>query len=72
MASTACCAGNLHKGTPRGREETLHGLPCYVTEPPNNEPIKGIVVILPDAYGWTFKNIRVRLYFLYQIFYHSL
>ncbi|KAL9045886.1 MAG: hypothetical protein Q9206_007209, partial [Seirophora lacunosa] len=59
MTSTACCAGNLHEGTPRGREETLHGFSTYVTEPPGNIPAKGIIVIIPDAFGWTFKNIRI-------------
>ncbi|KAL9014057.1 MAG: hypothetical protein Q9173_001265 [Seirophora scorigena] len=59
MTSAACCAGNLYEGTPRGREETLRGFSSYVTEPPGNIPAKGIIVIIPDAFGWTFKNTRI-------------
>lgn len=32
-------------------------LPTYVTSPPNIESSKGIVVIIPDAFGWNPINI---------------
>lgn len=53
-----CCAsGSLHSGTPTGREDKLHGLDVYIAEP-SGKP-KGIVVILPDIFGWTLANTRI-------------
>lgn len=31
----------------------------YITDPPNGAPAKGIVVIIPDAFGWTLLNSRI-------------
>ncbi len=59
MACRDCVTGALHEGTPLGREETIHGLPTYVTEPPSGKAPKGIIVIIPDALGWNFKNSRI-------------
>ena len=59
MPCKDCFSGTLHERTPAGREETIHGLPTYVTEPPNGVAPKGIVVIIPDFFGWTFVNSRV-------------
>lgn len=59
MACSDCASGHLHEGTPAGRVETLHGLPAYVTGPPGNEPSKGTVVIIPDAFGWNLNNSRI-------------
>ena len=54
-----CCAsGSLHTGTPTGREDKLHGLDVYVAEPPSGNP-KGIVVVIPDIFGWTLPNNRI-------------
>lgn len=54
-----CASGVLHEGTPAGREETIHGLKTYVTDPPSGVVAKGIVVIIPDLFGWTLNNSRV-------------
>ncbi len=60
MSFKACCAtGSLHTGQPTGRIDKLHGLDCYITEAPNPSTSKGIIVIIPDAFGWTFPNNRV-------------
>ena len=59
MACKDCVSGTLHEGTPAGRVETVHGLATYVTEPPNGATPKGIVVIIPDAFGWTLVNSRI-------------
>ena len=59
MACTDCASGYLHEGTPVGHEETLYGFPTYVTCPPGNESSKGIVVIIPDAFGWNLNNSRI-------------
>ena len=59
MACRECITGALHEGTPVGREETVHGLPTYITEPPPGQAPKGIIVFLPDAVGWNFNNNRI-------------
>ena len=41
-----------------GRVETVHGLPTYVAQPPEGTASTGIVVIIPDAYGWELRNTR--------------
>ena len=54
-----CCAtGSLHTGTPTGRIDKLHGLDCYIADAPNGSP-KGVIVIIPDAFGWTLPNNRI-------------
>lgn len=60
MAMRQCCAtGSLHTGTPTGKIEKLHGLDVYVADPPNGAAPTGIVVIIPDAFGWTLPNNRI-------------
>lgn len=55
-----CCAtGSLHTGTPKGRVEKVHGLDCYIAEPANGAAAKGVVVIIPDAFGWELPNNRI-------------
>ena len=51
MACKDCVSGTLHEGTPAGWEETAHGRITYITEPLNGAAAKGIVVIVPDAFG---------------------
>jgi hypothetical protein len=41
----------------KGKEVKIYGLDAYVTEPEG--PPKGIVVYIPDAFGWKFINNRV-------------
>jgi dienelactone hydrolase len=43
---------------PLGREDKIHGLDTYIAEP-KSSPAKGIVVIIPDAFGWQFVNNRI-------------
>ncbi|KAI9784644.1 MAG: hypothetical protein M1839_001866 [Geoglossum umbratile] len=54
-----CVTGSIHEGTPAGRTGNLHGLPTYIAEPPDGTAPKGLVVILPDVFGWEFTNTRV-------------
>ncbi|PNS16646.1 Protein AIM2 [Sphaceloma murrayae] len=55
-----CCAtGSLHTGTPAGTVTKLHGLDTYVTHPPKTTSPQGIVVIIPDIFGWTLANSRI-------------
>lgn len=59
MSLKQCCAtGSLHTGTPTGRIEKVHGFDCYIADAPTGSP-KGIVVIIPDAFGWKLPNNRI-------------
>ncbi|KAL6714303.1 hypothetical protein ACLMJK_007726 [Lecanora helva] len=59
MSSAACCSGSEHPGEPKGQTGDLHGLPTYIAEPSNGAEVKGIVVMIPDAFGWEFVNLRL-------------
>ncbi|KAL4973963.1 Alpha/Beta hydrolase protein [Aspergillus desertorum] len=61
MSCPDCFTGTVHTGTPKGHVTNLHGLRTYVAEPvgvPDDE-INGIVVFIPDAFGWEFVNNRL-------------
>ena len=54
-----CCSGTIHAGEPAGRVETLHDLPCYISDPPDHAAPTGVIVIIPDAFGWELPNSRI-------------
>lgn len=58
MSCADCFTGTQHTGEPRGTETTLHGLRTYVSRPPSGEP-RGVVVYVPDMFGWAFVNNRL-------------
>ncbi|KAJ4245970.1 hypothetical protein NW762_013714 [Fusarium torreyae] len=58
MSCPDCVKGSIHEGEPRGREIKLHGLDSYVVEPQGRD-VRGIIVVLPDAFGWKFVNTRL-------------
>lgn len=59
MSCADCFVGTVHEGTPAGYVIELHGLATYVAEPSDKSSVRGIVVIIPDAWGWTLSNTRV-------------
>ncbi|KAL2353560.1 dienelactone hydrolase [Cryomyces antarcticus] len=59
LPSQCCATGSLHTGMPSGRISKVHGLDCYIAESPSGSAPKGVVVILPDAFGWTLLNSRI-------------
>ncbi|EHK43393.1 uncharacterized protein TrAtP1_001364 [Trichoderma atroviride] len=59
MSCPDCYRGSVHEGQPRGEVTKAYGLDTYVVNPADGRPAKGIVVILPDAFGWEFVNIRL-------------
>lgn len=60
MSCPDCFRGSERiDANPTGKVITLHGLPTYVAEPPAGRSSKGIVVIIPDAFGWEFVNNRL-------------
>ncbi|KAH7124671.1 hypothetical protein EDB81DRAFT_951656 [Dactylonectria macrodidyma] len=59
MSCPECFRGAVHAGEPRGQAMRLHGLNAYVTEPTGGRQVKGIIVIIPDIFGWEFINSRI-------------
>lgn len=59
MSCPECFNGHVHQGTPRGEVTTIHGLQAYTTKPSNDAVHRGIIVIVPDAFGWEFVNNRI-------------
>ncbi|CAK7242769.1 MAG: hypothetical protein STHCBS139747_004270 [Sporothrix thermara] len=59
MSCPDCFTGSVKDGEPRGKVITLHGLQAYATEPVDGRMPKGIIVIIPDVFGWEFVNNRL-------------
>ncbi|OAA46578.1 Dienelactone hydrolase [Beauveria brongniartii RCEF 3172] len=59
MACADCFRGNIHEGQPKGEVGNVHGLDTYISRPPKGTQSRGIVVIIPDAFGWKFGNNRL-------------
>lgn len=59
MSCPDCYRGSVHEGQPRGQVTKAYGLDTYVVNPADGRPAKGIVVLLPDAFGWEFVNVRL-------------
>lgn len=49
----------MHLGSPTGTMKNIHGLPTYVANPPEGVTPIGIIVYIPDAFGWQFVNNRI-------------
>ncbi|KAI9720163.1 MAG: hypothetical protein M1812_002980 [Candelaria pacifica] len=54
-----CVSGVVHSGTPTGSTNKIHGVDTYFASPSNGGPPRGIIVVVPDVFGWTFSNTRV-------------
>lgn len=59
MSCPDCFNGHIQTGTPKGEATKLHGLDVYVTKPATDDPVKGIIVLIPDAFGWECVNVRL-------------
>ncbi|KAK1141569.1 hypothetical protein N8T08_008984 [Aspergillus melleus] len=60
MSCPDCFSGHIHAGSPQGNVTSLHGLDVYVAEPSaGSDAVRGIIVIIPDAFGWEFVNNRI-------------
>jgi hypothetical protein len=59
MSCPDCFRGHEHEGTPKGKVVEIHGRPTYVSVPGDGIEPKGIIVIVPDAFGWEFNNSRL-------------
>ena len=54
-----CVTGSLHTGKFSGQEEEKYGLDTYIAQPTGILEPKGVVVILPDIFGWSLPNTRI-------------
>jgi dienelactone hydrolase len=54
-----CVTGALHEGIPKGTVSTIAKLPTYIANPVTTPHKSGVIVIIPDAFGWEFINIRL-------------
>jgi dienelactone hydrolase len=60
MSCPECFSGHIRDDdTPRGTVKKVHGLDSYVSEPADGRTARGIIVIIPDAFGWEFVNNRL-------------
>jgi dienelactone hydrolase len=60
MSCPECFSGHIRDDDkPRGSVTKVHGLDTYVSEPTGDRKAKGIIVIIPDAFGWEFVNNRL-------------
>jgi len=59
MSCSDCFKGHVHDGEPQGKIIEVHGRQTYVASPVNSSKPKGIVVIIPDAFGMQFVNNKL-------------
>ena len=59
MACPNCFSGHVHDGTPLGQVTEIHGRQTYVSKPKDGKSPKGVIIIVPDAFGWEFVNNRI-------------
>jgi len=59
MSCPDCFRGGVSLEKPTGTETVIHGLKTYVARPGEDVTPKGLVVMIPDAFGWDFVNNRV-------------
>jgi dienelactone hydrolase len=61
MVCKDCFNGSVHTSshTPAGTVTTLHNLPCYIAAPTSSSPPKGIIIFIPDVFGWELINNRL-------------
>lgn len=60
MSCPDCFSGSINNNeTPTGTIKTVHGREIYIAEPPNGTQAKGIIIIVPDAFGLPFVNNRI-------------
>lgn len=60
MSCPDCFTGSIkHNEKPTGAITTIHGRETYVAKPPNGRSAKGIIIIIPDAFGLPFINNQI-------------
>lgn len=59
MSCPQCFSGHINPGTPTGHWETIHGLRTYIAKPADGKDVRGIIIIVPDAFGVDFVNNQI-------------
>lgn len=59
MSCPQCFTGHVNPGTPKGAFKQVFGRRTYVAEPDEGKEAKGIIVIIPDAFGADFVNNQI-------------
>ncbi|TVY62318.1 Protein AIM2 [Lachnellula suecica] len=59
MSYSNCVSGTVHDGHPVGKEELMYNLNTYVSAPIAGTTPKGIIVFIPDGFGWDLVNNRL-------------
>ncbi|KAL5332035.1 hypothetical protein ACEPPN_001578 [Leptodophora sp. 'Broadleaf-Isolate-01'] len=67
ITCSACLTGTVKSGTPTGKVEKMYGLDVYVARPclgpklegGENGKAKGVIVMIPDIFGWEISNARL-------------
>ncbi|KAK6512511.1 hypothetical protein TWF481_001395 [Arthrobotrys musiformis] len=54
-----CLKGSVHEGETKGHVTTIHGFETYVAHPASPTSTPAILVIIPDAMGWSTPNMRL-------------
>ncbi|PVH78538.1 dienelactone hydrolase family protein [Cadophora sp. DSE1049] len=59
ITCSACLTGKIKIDTPTGTVEKIFGRDTYVARPSDTHKAKGVIVILPDLFGWEVSNCRL-------------
>ncbi|KAH8812940.1 dienelactone hydrolase [Xylogone sp. PMI_703] len=59
MSCSQCFSGHAKTAEPKGSTATIYNRQTYVAQPSDPATIRGIIVIVPDAFGWKFVNNRI-------------
>jgi hypothetical protein len=59
MSCPKCFSGHVNTSTPKGRKGKVFDRDCYIAEPEAGKDVKGIIVIISDAFGWNFVNNQI-------------
>ena len=54
-----CITGAIHGGAPKGTVSTIAKLPTYIAQSTSKPGKPGVIVIIPDVFGWNFINNRL-------------
>jgi dienelactone hydrolase len=54
-----CLKGSLDQGTPRGKDSSIAGFPCYLTQPSADTANGCAVILATDVFGYQLINARL-------------
>lgn len=52
-----CVIGSLDEGTPKGKESTIAGVPCYISDPSTGS--SAAIILGTDVFGYKLPNARL-------------